>query len=90
MLKPEHDLLYVCLENHLNNYTDETETEGDLINRVIEDFACRLVSRGHIPTQYLADFHRELEEELTEMLQKKIYGHWDLAHYRRVNSRQHA
>lgn len=90
MLKPEYDLLYLCLDNHLNNYHDENESEEHLINRVIEDFAARLVQRGHIPTQYLDELHRELEEDLLEMLRKKIYGHWDLAHYRRVNTRRTA
>ncbi|MCB0361897.1 MAG: hypothetical protein KDD35_04215 [Bdellovibrionales bacterium] len=83
MQKPEFDLLYVCLENHLHNFKEENETEEALIAKVLEDFAARILSKGHIPTQYLADLHQELEDELRDMLRKKIYGHWDIAHYRR-------
>ncbi|MCC7404904.1 MAG: hypothetical protein IT288_10960 [Bdellovibrionales bacterium] len=83
MWKQDQDLLYVCFEKNLHEYLVEDESVEEFSSRVIQDFATRLVSKGHIPTQYLEGLHQELEEEIIEMLQKKIYGHWDIGNYRR-------
>ena len=85
MLKQEQDLLYMCFERNLYNYDIEDECVEDFTSRVLEDFARTITKVGHIPTQYLADLHRELEEEIVEMLQKKIYGHYNIGEFRRQN-----
>lgn len=86
MLKQEQDLLFICFEKHLYNYDIEDECVEDFTSRVLEDFARSLTKFGHIPTQYLAELHNELEEEIVEMLQKKIYGHYNIGDFRRETS----
>ena len=90
MHQQEQDLLYICFEKHLHHYVDEDECVEEFTLRVIEEIASIVLQQGHIPTQYLQEIHQELEEEIVEMLQKKIYGHWDIGHYRRAMGNQSA
>jgi hypothetical protein len=74
--------LYDCFESHLKNLTIEGETEEAFIVTVVERYLVNLGGHGYCFTSHAEDTFTELCDEVTEMMQKKIYGHMSVDNYR--------
>lgn len=81
----ETDLLYSIFEQHLFNALVEEETDDEFLSRVVGDFITRLSQNGGVITrEHLPTVESDLREEVLEMLRKKIYGHYNLAAFRKA------
>jgi hypothetical protein len=74
--------LYDCFERHLTNLSIVGETEETFVASVVESFLINLGGMGFNFTSHAEDTFRELCDEVTEMLRKKIYGHMSVDQYR--------
>jgi hypothetical protein len=74
--------LFNCFERHLGNLEIVEETHDLFITQVLEDYIVNLCGAGFTMGDFAEDIYEELQTEVTEMLQKKIYGHYDLNAYR--------
>lgn len=74
--------LYDCFECHLLNLSVESETHDVFITTVVEKYLINMGSLGYNFASHAEDTFIELCEHVTEMLQKKIYGHVSIDHYR--------
>ncbi len=61
------------------------ETNSEFIERVcsicLDEIECR---RGYSPTGYGADVIEEIENQVTEIFRVKIYGHFNIQEYRKL------
>jgi hypothetical protein len=74
--------LFDCFERHLMNLNIECETEDLFIAQVLENYFLNLVSEGVTFGAMAEDIYSELYNEVLSMLNKKIYGHYNLDSYR--------
>jgi hypothetical protein len=74
--------LYDCFERHLCNLNVECETYEVFITTVVEKYLINMGGLGYSFGHNAEDTYAELCEHVTEMLQKKIYGHHSINHYR--------
>jgi hypothetical protein len=77
------DNLYEYFERHLfETEFDQGESQEEFVSKVVKDYFNDLLQVGQVCSQHLEIIKTDLEEEVTEMLQKKIYGFFSLKHYR--------
>jgi hypothetical protein len=74
--------LYDCFERHLLNLSIESETQESFVITVVEKFLINLGGHGYSFSSHAEDTFSELCDEVTEMLNKKIYGHMSIDQYR--------
>lgn len=77
------DELYSLFEAHLLQLDIEKESHSDFISTVVESYMEDLKTKGHICLQYEIDLRDDVEFEVISMLRKKIYGHFNVDHYRK-------
>lgn len=77
-----NDILYSIFEKHLFNTESPTQSQDEFVAFVVCDYLSIIREKGPINCSHLAEICKDLEEEVLDMLQKKIYGHFDLVHYR--------
>lgn len=78
-----HDKLFEIFEQRLYSTDRIDESHEEFIFAVIEDYVTTLIEAAHIPINFLASLQEDLEEEVGEMLQIKIYGHYSLKAFRK-------
>lgn len=76
------DKLYEFFEQRLYSMDFEPETQDEFIYRVVEDYVSDLIEVAHIPIHFLKGLQTDLEEEVSEMLQKKTYGFQSIRDFR--------
>lgn len=59
-----------------------SETHELFTAQVLEDYILNLSYEGITLGNFAEDVYTELQDEVTEMLQKMIYGHYNLDAYR--------
>ena len=64
------------------NLEISSETHELFTVKVLEDYIINLSSEGITLGNFAEDVYAELQEEVEEMLQKMIYGHYNLDAYR--------
>ena len=74
--------LFDCFYKHLMNLQISAETHELFTAQVLEDYILKLGSDGITLGNYAEDVYSELQEEVLEMLNKIIYGHYNLDAYR--------
>jgi hypothetical protein len=78
--------LYSIFEQHLYNALVENESTEDFLIRVVNDYISVLRSSGQtIMFDQITEIQTDLREEVLEMLRKKIYGHYNLADFRKAH-----
>ncbi|MCB0390613.1 MAG: hypothetical protein KDD58_04960 [Bdellovibrionales bacterium] len=78
------DNLYQLFESHLLQLDIEKESHSEFISIVVDNFMQDLKAKGHICLQFELDLRDDLELEVVSMLRKKIYGHFNLDHFRKI------
>ncbi len=76
------DELYLIFEQHLYDLDVESQSQVDFISKVVDQYINNLKNFGYVSIQHEIDLRDEIEEEVTLMLRKKIYGHFNLDQYR--------
>ena len=77
-----HSQLYHIFENHLiNGFLDE-ENEDTFVAHVVEQYAQHLKLKTLMPLRYLEEILEDTANDVYDMLYSKIYGHFNLNHYR--------
>lgn len=74
--------LFDCFDRHLGNLDIISESHDLFISKVLEDFIINMCGDGFTMGDFAEDIYSELEIEVTEMLQKRIYGHFDVNAFR--------
>jgi hypothetical protein len=74
--------LFDCFERHLLNLSIEKETHEVFVISVVEGYLVNMGGLGFSFSSHAEDTFNELCQEVTEMLQKKIYGHMSIDAYR--------
>ncbi len=75
------DDLYRHFEEHLHSLDVEKESQAEFIIAVVESYWQQISTKGHVGLQYEIEVREDIESEVEEMLQKKIYGFYSLAQY---------
>ena len=79
----EKDPLYSMFEKHLNQSLMNDECCADtLIDSVVKNYVEMMIKLGHACGRIQDFIERDVREEVTDMLRKRIYGHFDLNDYR--------
>jgi hypothetical protein len=69
------DALLTILEKHLYDFDEDSETEVEFIENIVEDYLLFLDSRKVIiPRKWKAQIVDELKDQVRKMLIKKMYG----------------
>ena len=76
--------LYECFENHLQEVGLESESNELFIARVLESYITQLLEAGFNLGPYAEEVYEDLQEEVLEMLQKKIYGYTSVGEFRKA------
>ncbi len=80
------DPLYSMFESHLNKSLMNDECCSDtLIDSVVKNYVEMMTRLGHASGRIQDFIERDVREEVTDMLRKRIYGHFDLNSYRNNN-----
>ena len=87
MLK-QPDSLYEYFEYHLFELDSTNESEERFIIRVVENYIKGLEAKGHLILEHAAEIRDDLQEEVCEMLKKKIYGHFNITAFRVHHSKK--
>ena len=74
--------LFDCFERHLENLDVVFETQDLFVAKVLEDYIINMCGLGFTMGEFAEEIYEELQIEVTEMLQKRIYGHYDINSYR--------
>lgn len=74
--------LFDCFQRHLKNLEILFETRDLFVTKVLEDYILNLCGAGFTLGASAEDIYEELEIEVGEMLNKSIYGHYDVNSYR--------
>lgn len=74
--------LYEIFEHHLHNGDADQEDTQIFIDAVVTAYIAAASPRMIIPLVHAETILEELREEVIEMLQKKMYGHYSLAAFR--------
>ncbi len=74
--------LYDCFERHLQNLSIDEESNESFVVAVVEKYLINLGGHGYSFSSHAEDTFSELCDEVADMLNKKIYGHHSLNHYR--------
>lgn len=74
--------LFDCFNRHLENLDIVFETQDLFIEKVLEDYILNMCGSGFTMGEFAEEIYEELQLEVTEMLQKRIYGHYDINSYR--------
>ena len=74
--------LFDCFDRHLNNLEILSETEDLFAQKVLEDYIINLGATGIALGAYAEDIYIDLQEDVIQMLRKKIYGFYDVNEYR--------
>lgn len=77
------DPLYLFLNKRLHDYSNMNESTDEFIFNVVCDYIVHLHHIGHIPARHELHVEELLREDVQDMLQKKIYGFFDIREYRR-------
>lgn len=83
-MKSQLDPLYAIFEKHLYNFIIEEQSSDDLVQAVVNDYLETLMQNASVPIKVAEFVEKDLKEEVLEMLRKKTYGHYDLAHFRQT------
>lgn len=88
-MKFEKDPLYSIFEKHLNMALMNEETCSDtLIDQVVKSYLEVMFKLGHACGRIQEYIEKDVREEATSMLQKRIYGHFDLNDFRLKSNRK--
>jgi hypothetical protein len=74
--------LYDCFEEHLMNLEIVSETHDLFVTQVVENFLLRALDQGFVLGHQAEDTYTELRDEVSDMLRKRIYGHFSLDAFR--------
>lgn len=80
------DRLYCIFEQHLFNALVENESTEEFLTYVVKEYLEEIRSMGTLIPEHARSIEDDLREEVLEMLRKKIYGHYNLAEYRRIKA----
>lgn len=88
------DPLYTIFEKHLYEFDDEGKALtlsdnhiDELITRIVEDYFQFLLSRKvTVPMRWRAQIEQELQEQVRQMLIKKLYGCLSIEEYKNQES----
>lgn len=90
-MKDFKDELYRYFEEHLARLDwDPDENATEFAQAVVSEYWPKLKERGVINAKFADEIRKDLEAEVVEMLQKKIYGHFNLKHYRDWRNKRRA
>ena len=78
------DDLYNLFESHLLQLDIEKESHSEFITNVVDTYVEDLKTKGHICLHFELDLREDVEFEVVSMLRKKIYGHFNVDHYRKI------
>ena len=81
-MKFKSDPLYPIFEKHLRRALMKDEPSDTLIERVVSEYVEMVVRRGLLPHRLREFLETDAREEVKTMLQKKTYGHYNLAEYK--------
>lgn len=85
-MKFTQDPLYSMFEKCLNKSLMNDECCSDtLIDEVVKDYVEMMAKLGHACSKIQEYIERDIREEVTDMLRKRIYGHFNLSDYREKN-----
>jgi hypothetical protein len=76
------DQLYKIFLQHLNDHSNENQSETELIQKVAMTFLEVTLTKKWIPHFAFQDVVDDLQVEILEMYRKKTYGHLTLKDYR--------
>ncbi|MDZ4663187.1 MAG: hypothetical protein SGJ18_16370 [Pseudomonadota bacterium] len=77
------DPLYSIFEKHLSKSLMNDECCADtLIDQVVKNYVEMMTKLGHACGRIQDYIERDVREEVTDMLRKRIYGHFSLSEYR--------
>lgn len=82
-MNDDKDELYQVFEDHLCHFEDDNEDQAHFVKVVVDRYWLIIQERGFVPSSLYRQLRSDLEQEVAEMLQKKIYGYFSLNHYRR-------
>ncbi len=76
------DQLYQIFMQHLNDHSNENESEKELIQKTAMSFLEKALASKWIPHFAFQDVVDDLHHEILEMYRKKTYGYATLKDYR--------
>lgn len=74
--------LFDCFDRHLLNVEIVAETEDLFVAKVVEDYILNLSGLGFTMGSSAEEIYLELQDEVTTMLKKRIYGFYSIDAYR--------
>ena len=74
--------LFDCFDRHLHNLEILSESEDLFAQKVLEDYIINLGATGIALGAHAEDIYADLQEDVIQMLRKKIYGFYDVDEYR--------
>jgi hypothetical protein len=86
LMKVPGDRLYCIFEQHLFNALVENESTEEFLAYVVKEYLEEIRSMGTLIPEHARSIEDDLREEVLEMLRKKIYGHYNLAEYRKTKA----
>ena len=61
---------------------------GKATHNLVENYIKGLEDKGHLILEHAAEIRDDLQEEVSEMLRKKIYGHFNITAFRVHHSKK--
>ena len=83
-MKQPLDPLYAIFERYLYNSFLEEENSEEFVAKVVSEYLAHMQKSALIPARHVANIETDLKEEVTEMLRKKTYGHFNLKEFRKA------
>lgn len=79
----KNDSLYDVFHNRIMNTQAIEENHQEFIANVIADYVETLGSKGYYICEPVDRVYKELEDEISIMLQKTIYGFFSISSYKK-------
>ena len=81
-MKIDKDPLVNIFERHLHRALMQDDSADVLIDNVIKEYTDFLTRKGLAPLRYLEFIEIDAREEVSDMLKKKTYGHFNFTEYK--------
>ena len=82
-----HHILFEIFEKRLFSTFVEGENNHQFVQGVVEEYFETILKTTFIPATFAQDVVEETLSLVEEMLQKKIYGHFDVDEFRKANAK---